>query len=78
MAQRPIRPLYSRGSAFGVLPHSLQDPLRYRRRGGTRRGVLPDFFVGAHVAVLDVPLLTRDTHRYRAYFPTLRLVTPTP
>jgi predicted nucleic acid-binding protein len=42
-----------------------------------RRGVLPDFFVGAHAAVLDFPLLTRDTHRYRAYFPTLRLVTPT-
>jgi predicted nucleic acid-binding protein len=51
--------------------------VRYRHRGGTRRGVLPDFFVGAHAAVLDVPLLTRDTHRYRAYFPTLRLVVPT-
>jgi predicted nucleic acid-binding protein len=36
------------------------------------------FFVGAHAAVLDIPLLTRDTHRYRAYFPTLRLVTPLP
>jgi hypothetical protein len=52
--------------------------VRYRRRGGTRRGVLPDFFVGAHAAVLDIPLLTRDTHRYRAYFPTVRLVAPTP
>jgi predicted nucleic acid-binding protein len=52
--------------------------VRYRRRGGARRGVLPDFFVGAHAAVLDIPLLTRDTHRYRAYFPTLRLVTPRP
>jgi len=50
----------------------------YRRRGGTRQRVLPDFFVGAHAAVLDIPLLTRDTHRYRAYFPTLRLVTPLP
>jgi predicted nucleic acid-binding protein len=52
--------------------------VRYRRRGGTRRGVLPDFFVGAHAAVLAVPLLTRDTHRYRVYFPTLRLVAPIP
>ena len=34
------------------------------------------FFVGAHAAVLDIPLLTRDTHRYRAYFPTLRLIAP--
>ena len=50
----------------------------YRRRGGTRRSVLPDFFVGAHAAVLDVPLLTRDMHRYRAYFPSLRLVAPAP
>ena len=30
------------------------------------------------MTVLDIPLLTRDTHRYRAYFPTLRLVTPRP
>ena len=52
--------------------------VQYRRRGGTRRSVLPDFFVGAHAAVLDVPLLTRDMHRYRAYFPSLRLVAPAP
>lgn len=50
--------------------------VRYRRRGGSRQGVLPDFFVGAHAAVLGIPLLTRDIRRYRAYFPTLRLVTP--
>ena len=52
--------------------------VQYRRRGGTRRSVLPDFFVGAHAAVLEVPLLTRDTPRYRAYFPSLRLVAPAP
>jgi hypothetical protein len=34
------------------------------------------FFVGAHAAVLEIPLLTRDAHRYRAYFPTLRLIAP--
>ncbi len=51
---------------------------RYRDRGGSRQGVFPDFFVGAHAAVLDIPLLTHDTHRYRAYFPTLRLITPRP
>lgn len=48
----------------------------YRRRGGKRGGVLPDFFIGAHAAVLDVPLLTRDARRFRAYFPTVRLVMP--
>jgi predicted nucleic acid-binding protein len=48
----------------------------YRRRGGTRVGVLPDFFVGAHAAVLGIPLLTRDPWRVRGYFPSVRLITP--
>lgn len=48
----------------------------YRRRGGTRAGVLADFMVGAHAAVLQVPILTRDVTRFRAYFPTVRLVSP--
>jgi predicted nucleic acid-binding protein len=50
--------------------------LRYRRRGGTKHNVLPDFFIGAHAAVSGLPLLTRDTRRYRAFFPTVRLVEP--
>jgi predicted nucleic acid-binding protein len=52
--------------------------LRYRRRGGTRRGVLPDFLIGAHAALRDVPLLTRDPRRYRDHFPTLRVIAPDP
>lgn len=48
----------------------------YRRRGGTRAGVLADFLVGAHAAVLQIPILTRDVARFRAYFPTVRLVSP--
>lgn len=48
----------------------------YRRRGGTRGGVLADFFVGAHAAVLEIPLLTRDPHRVGRYFPSVKLVTP--
>jgi predicted nucleic acid-binding protein len=49
---------------------------RYRTAGGTRSGVLPDFFVGAHAAVARLPLLTRDIRRYRAYFPTVQLISP--
>ncbi len=48
----------------------------YRRRGGTRAGVLADFLVGAHAAVLQIPILTRDVTRFRAYFPTVKLVNP--
>ena len=49
---------------------------KYRRAGGTRTGVLPDFYIGAHAAVEDLPLLTRDASRYRHYFPTVFLITP--
>jgi hypothetical protein len=52
--------------------------LDYRRNGGTRSSTLPDFFIGAHAAVDDLGLLTRDASRYRTYFPTVRLITPTP
>lgn len=49
---------------------------RYRAAGGNRTGVLPDFFIGAHAAVSKLPLLTRDIHRYRTYFPTVKLIAP--
>jgi hypothetical protein len=50
--------------------------VRYRRAGGMRRSPLPDFYIGAHAALEGFPLLTRDTRRYRTYFPRLQLVTP--
>ena len=43
--------------------------LRYRRARGEKRSPLPDFYIGAHASVLGMPLLTRDTTRYRKYFP---------
>ena len=50
--------------------------LRYRQAGGVRTGVLSDFFIGAHAAVADIPLLTRDARRYRSYFPAIELIAP--
>ena len=50
--------------------------IAYRRRGGTRRSPLPDFYIGAHAAVAGHTLLTRDPRRYQSYFPRLRIVAP--
>ena len=66
IAEMPRTALFLAGQAFKT----------YRQRGGLRTGVLPDFFIGAHAAVLGVPLITRDTARYQTYFPTVELIAP--
>lgn len=48
----------------------------YRRAGGTREAVLPDFLIGAHAAVTRRPLLTRDPRRVGAYIPGTTLIAP--
>jgi hypothetical protein len=50
--------------------------LQYKKRKGIKMTTLPDFFIGAHAAVLDIELITRDVKRYRSYFPTVRLIAP--
>jgi len=49
---------------------------QYRKRGGSKLQVLPDFFIGAHAAVEGWPLLTQDASRFRTYFPTLDVLAP--
>jgi hypothetical protein len=58
----PKEAAYVAGQAF----------LRYRRRGGKRERILPDFLIGAHALVEGMTLLTRDRGFYRDYFPKLR------
>jgi predicted nucleic acid-binding protein len=50
--------------------------VQYRRQKGFKLSPLPDFFIGAHAAVEDLQLLTRDLSRYKSYFPTVRLISP--
>jgi predicted nucleic acid-binding protein len=66
VAPTPRMALFLAGKAF----------TQYRSAGGIRTGVLADFFIGAHAAADQLPLLTRDTRRYRRYFPTVVLIAP--
>ena len=64
----PKEALFLAGKAF----------LKYKRRKGVKRTPLPDFFIGAQAAVLNLDLLTRDVSRYQSYFPTVKLIAPLP
>lgn len=66
VSELPRPALFLAGKAFA----------KYRHSGGRKHNMLADFFVGAHAAVLDCGILTRDARRYRTYFPTVSLITP--
>ncbi len=66
MREIPRPALFLAGKAFA----------QYRKRGGGKARVLPDFFIGAHAAVEGWSLLTRDARRFRTYFPSLDLISP--
>ena len=48
----------------------------YRRAGGSREAILPDFLVGAHAATTGRRLLTRDPRRVASHIPGTTLITP--
>ncbi|HNV46170.1 MAG TPA: PIN domain-containing protein [Spirochaetota bacterium] len=64
--QIPREALFLAGKAF----------LRYKKHKGSKSSTLPDFFIGAHAAVSQLAVLTRDVTRIRTYFPTVRIIAP--
>jgi predicted nucleic acid-binding protein len=48
----------------------------YRRRGGSKPKPMPDFYIGAHAAVSNLCVLTRDPGPYKNYFPRLAVIAP--
>ena len=66
MLDFPKEALFLAGKAF----------LKYKKKRGARSSPLPDFFIGAQAAVLNIALITRDVSRYRSYFPTVSLISP--
>ena len=50
--------------------------LQYRARSGAKPLPLPDFFIGAHAAIENLTLITRDVKRFKTYFPSLNILSP--
>jgi len=64
--EMPREALFLTGKAF----------LKYRKNKGTKVSPLPDFFIGAHASVSKFGLITRDSGKYKTYFPQVRLIHP--
>ena len=48
----------------------------YRREGGPRQHMIPDFLIGAHACVQADQMAATDRGFLRRYFPRLKLVSP--
>ena len=48
----------------------------YRQRGGAKTAPLPDFYIGAHAAVSNLTVLSRDAKPYKSYFKSLAVIAP--
>jgi predicted nucleic acid-binding protein len=48
----------------------------YRRRGGRREVLIPDFLIGANAAHYSGRLLTTNPRDFLKYFPSLEVLTP--
>jgi predicted nucleic acid-binding protein len=68
MLEIPKEALFLAGKAF----------VNYRKRRGGKRSPLPDFYIGAQAAVLNLDLITRVVSRYKTYFPRVPLISPEP
>jgi len=67
MIPMPKEALFLAGKAF----------LKYRKtHKGNKLSPLPDFYIGAHAAVNNVSIITRDTQRFKTYFPSVTLISP--
>lgn len=50
--------------------------LEYKRRGGKRETILPDFMIGAQATERGWTLVTRDRKGFESYFPELTIIDP--
>ena len=66
MLEIPREALFLAGKVF----------LKYRKAKGAKANPLPDFYIGAQAAVMQLPLITRDQGKFKSYFPTLTVISP--
>jgi predicted nucleic acid-binding protein len=83
--QQAANALYSMIQASGIMLVSdnvaiARDAARaqaeYRRHGGRREALLPDFLIGANAVHYSGQLLTTKPRDFLRYFPTLEVLTP--